>query len=153
MWNVLARMTQYTVQIVWNTALKLCNKHDNYTFKQECKLFVLDTQTFWTCSKTSCLPGEAIHEKNAVLWIVIVIVIAWMTTNDQEWSLEPTRMVVSCSFGDRFGTVGLGYNMALLYLKINTFLQVPLTSLNISEGIPACHHKNRSVSSSLLKKG
>ncbi len=28
-------------------------------------------------------------------WIVIVIVIARMTTNDQEWSLEPTRMVDS----------------------------------------------------------
>ncbi len=40
-------------------------------------------------------------------WIVIVIVIARMTTNDQEWSLEPTRMVDSCSFGDIFGTVGL----------------------------------------------
>ncbi len=42
-------------------------------------------------------------------WIVIVFVIARMTTNDQEWSLEPTRMVNSCSFGDRFGTVGLGH--------------------------------------------
>ncbi len=43
-------------------------------------------------------------------WIVIVIVIAQMTTNDQEWSLEPTRMVDSCPFGDRSGTVGLGHN-------------------------------------------
>ncbi len=42
-------------------------------------------------------------------WIVIVIVIARMTTNDQEWSLEPTQMVDSCSFWDRLGTVGLGY--------------------------------------------
>ncbi len=32
-------------------------------------------------------------------WIVIVI--AKMTMNDHEWSLEPTRMVDSCSFGDR----------------------------------------------------
>ncbi len=37
------------------------------------------------------------------------IVIAWMTTNDHEWSLEPTWMVDSCSFRDRFGTVGLGH--------------------------------------------
>ncbi len=42
-------------------------------------------------------------------WIVIVIVIARMTTNDQEWSLEPTRIVNLCSFGDRFWTVGLGH--------------------------------------------
>ncbi len=42
-------------------------------------------------------------------WIVIVIVIARMTMNDHEWSLEPTRMVYSCSFRDRFRTVGLGY--------------------------------------------
>ncbi len=42
-------------------------------------------------------------------WIVIVIIIAQMTTNDQEWSLEPTWMVDSCLFGDRFGTVGLGH--------------------------------------------
>ncbi len=41
-------------------------------------------------------------------WIVIVIVIARMTMNDQEWSLEPTWMVDSCSFGDRFGTVERG---------------------------------------------
>ncbi len=33
-------------------------------------------------------------------WIVIAIVIARMTTNDQEWSFEATRMVDSCSFGD-----------------------------------------------------
>ncbi len=43
-------------------------------------------------------------------WIVIVIVIARMTMNDQEWSLQPTRIVDSCSFGDIFGTVGLGHN-------------------------------------------
>ncbi len=57
----------------------------------------------------------ATHTRRTLFeWIVIVIVIALMTSNDQEWSLEPTRMVDSCWFGDRFGTVGLGHNCYLV---------------------------------------
>ncbi len=47
------------------------------------------------------LPAEATRTRRTLFEsIVIVIVIARMTTNDQEWSLEPTRMIDSCSFGD-----------------------------------------------------
>ncbi len=46
------------------------------------------------------------HEKNTV-WMDIVIVIARMTRNNQEW--PGTWMVNSSSFGSRFGTVRLGH--------------------------------------------
>ncbi len=34
-----------------------------------------------------------------------------MDWNDQEWPPEQTCMVNSCSFGSRFGTVGLGHKL------------------------------------------
>ncbi len=69
---------------------------------------LLGTQTFWTCSKLSYWPAEAIRTRRT-LFKLIVIVIARMTRNDQEWSPEQTWIVNSSSFGSRFGTVGLGH--------------------------------------------
>ncbi len=66
------------------------------SFKQEWKLFALGTQTFWTCSKLSYWPAEAIRTRRTLFeLIVIVIVIARMTRNDHQWSLEQTRIVNS----------------------------------------------------------
>ncbi len=69
---------------------------------------LLCARTFWTCSKKSYWPAEATRTRRTLFeLIVIVIVIARMTRNDQEWSPEQTRIVNSSSFGSRFGTVGL----------------------------------------------
>ncbi len=71
---------------------------------------LLGIRTFWTCSKLSYQPAEATRTRRTLFeLIVIVIVIARMSKNDQEWSLEQTRIVNSSSFGSRFGTVGLGH--------------------------------------------
>ncbi len=105
-----ARMTKYTVRMTRIQNVIYGTKTITTRFKQEWKLFVLGTQTFWTCSKLSYQPAEAIRTRRTLFeLIVIVIVIARMTRNDQEWSLEQTRIVNSSSFGSRFGTVGLGH--------------------------------------------
>ncbi len=70
---------------------------------------LLGIRTFWTCSKLSYQPAEATRTRRTLFaLIVIVIVIARMTKNDQEWSLEQTRIVSSSSFESRFGTVKWG---------------------------------------------
>ncbi len=54
--------------------------------------------------------------------IVIVIVIARMAKNDQEWSLEQTRIVNSSSFRSRFSTVGLWHNDQIVFNNDNNAL-------------------------------
>ncbi len=72
---------------------------------------LLYTQNIWTCSKLSYQPAEATWMRRTLFeWIVIVIVIARMTRNDQEWSPEQTQIVNSSSFGSRFGTLRLGHS-------------------------------------------
>ncbi len=79
-----------------------------YTHNHKWKVFVLGTagtQTFWTCSKNLYRPAEATRTRRILfelIVIVIVIVIARMTRNDQEWSPEQTQIVNSSSFGSRF---------------------------------------------------
>ncbi len=76
---------------------------------------LLGGQTFWTCSKLLYWPAEATRMRRT-LFELIVIVIARMTRNDQEWSPEQTRIVNSCSFGSRFGPVGLGHQLGHSYM-------------------------------------
>ncbi len=101
-----ARMTKYTVRMTRIQHVSCATKTITTRFKQEWKLFVLGTQSFWTCSTLSYRPAEATRTRRILFQL---IVIAWMTRNDQEWSLEQTQIVNSSSFGSRFGTVGLGH--------------------------------------------
>ncbi len=67
--------------------------------KQEWNLFVLATRRFWTCSKLSYSPSNPKRMRRTQFeWIGM----DWNDTPDKlEWS----------SFGNRFGTVGLGHNV------------------------------------------
>ncbi len=104
---------------------------------------LLGTQTFWTCSKLSYRPAEATRMRRTLFeLIVIVIVIARMTKNDQEWSLEQTRIVNSSSFGSRFGSVGLGHYMCsgncdddhMNYLPWLLYMKLVLNMANLEYG-------------------
>ncbi len=76
--------------------------------KQEWNSFVLATQNFWTCSKHSYSPADPTRMRRTLLECI------GMDWNDHKWTPEPTRMVHSCLFRSRFGTVGLGHYTAAI---------------------------------------
>ncbi len=112
-----------------------CDKHDNYMFSMR-----ISKNVNYSCwvhklfehvqKLRTGLPWLAWEERSSNRMSLSLSLLEWpgMTRNDLEWSLEPTWIVYSSSFGSRFGTVGLGHK---LKISLHSIMLASWTSSNL----------------------